>query len=239
MEKTARAWCGRSAIGVVGAWGLAGAMALLSGCAQGDAESAQGEEGELGSAAAAVAPASGDDWTVVVTTAPGLPQDVWMTGHGSNEEGWSGGGSVCLGVLANDLGPTDPVPSFLPGEHATLLTDVVEAGVFGEDGTPVPPGDYVAPGLESDASPSRDFTLAPGEAFYVIFDGEVINSSQPPAFPFPVGSVLRFMFTMDYEGEGRQVVPTTLWVGIPDGGGGTFYVPFLNEGDLMLQAIRN
>lgn len=146
---------------------------------------------------------------------------------------------MCLGVLANDLGPNDPTPAFQPGDHATLITTVLTAGVFGVDGSPVAAGDYVAPGNAADASPARNFTLANGQSYFVIFDGYVQNSSNPPAFPFPVGTTLRFMFTFDYSGEGRQVTPGVLWVGFPIGGGAFGYVPFLNEGDMMLNARKN
>lgn len=216
--------------------------ALCAGCVAPEIDPALADEDEaesdVGEAAQAVAP-DRSDWTLVLSTAPRQPQDVWLAAHGNNTDGWNSGGSVCLGVLANDQGPNDPVPAFEPGDHATLLTDVVEAGVFGVDGTPVPPGDYLAPGNAFDQSPSRDFTLAPGQSFYVIYDGTVINSSLPAAFPFPVGSVLRLMFTLDYDGEGRQIQPAVLWGSIPDGNGGSFFVPFLNEGEMMLNARRN
>src|SRR3954469_25180115 len=76
-------------------------------------------------------------WSVVLTTAPHAPQDVWFTGQGNNTDGWQGGGCLCLGGLAQGLGP---------GDHASILIDVVECGVFGVDGTPVPAGTYIAPG---------------------------------------------------------------------------------------------
>lgn len=212
---------------------VAGA-ALAMGCEGAESET----EESVAEASAAVGQAHRADWTVIVTTAPGLPQDVWIAAHGNDTDGWHGGGSVCLGVLANDLGPHDPQPAFEPGDHATLITTVVSAGVFGVDGTPVAAGDYFAPGSAADASPGRDFTLANGQSYFVIFDGLVQNSSNPAAFPFPVGSVLRFMFTFDYSGEGRQIAPTVLWVGIP-AGPGYLYFPFLNEGNLMLSAKKN
>jgi hypothetical protein len=31
-------------------------------------------------------------WTVVITTAPQLPQDVWFAGRGNNAAGWESGG---------------------------------------------------------------------------------------------------------------------------------------------------
>ncbi len=177
------------------------------------------------------------DWSVAITTAPHHPQDVWMAAHGNNTDGFHGGGSVCLGVLANFDGPGDPTPVFLPGDHATLQTTVVEAGLFGVDGAPVPPGDYVAPGNPVDESPARAFSLQPGESFYVVFDGYVVNTSEPAGFPAPAGTTVRFMFTFDHAGEGRQEAELALWVGIPSGD--TFvYVPFLNEGAMMVNVRR-
>src|SRR5215207_4344352 len=79
------------------------------------------------------APPTAPRWSVVLTTAPHWPQDVWFTGTGNNTDGWRGGGCLCLGGLAQGLGP---------GDHATILIDVLEGGVYGVDGTPVPPGTY-------------------------------------------------------------------------------------------------
>jgi hypothetical protein len=75
-------------------------------------------------------------WSVVLSTAPGNPQDVWIAATGNNEVGWRGGGSICLGPLAQ---------GFEPGDHATIQTDVVEAGIIGVDGTPVEPGHIPPP----------------------------------------------------------------------------------------------
>src|SRR5262245_23713988 len=61
-------------------------------------------------------------WSVVLTTAAGQPQDVWVSGMGNNTLGWNGGGVLCLGRLANG------VPD---GQHATLLADIVQGGVIG------------------------------------------------------------------------------------------------------------
>src|SRR5262245_34325525 len=81
--------------------------------------------------AAPLAHADEPRWSVGRSTATQLPQDIWISGNGNNATGWRGGGSVCLGVLAQ---------GFPDGQHATLLTDVVEGGVLGIDGTPVEPG---------------------------------------------------------------------------------------------------
>src|SRR4051794_33958085 len=83
--------------------------------------------------ATSAGPASAPRWSVVLSTAPHAPQDVWITATGNNEDGWRGGGCLCLGGLAQGLGP---------GDHATILIDVAEGGVYGVDGTPVPPGSY-------------------------------------------------------------------------------------------------
>src|SRR5205809_6221429 len=79
------------------------------------------------SASASTAPV----WSFVISTAPGLPQDVWVTGRGNNQDGWISAGVFCLGPLAQGLGPT---------QHATVDVDVVQAGIYAIDGTPVPPG---------------------------------------------------------------------------------------------------
>lgn len=210
-------------------------LLALSGCAM-EVAPPDGEDVEETAQALAQAPAA-PEWTLVITTAPQLPQDVWLSASGSNDDGWHTGGSVCLGVLANAGGPNDPLGVFQPGDHAMLLPTVVEAGIFGVDGAPVPAGDYVAP----PAGPGRDprpFTLAAGESFYVAFDSYVINSSEPPAFPLPKGATSRFLFTYDWEGEGRQVAAFTLWIGVPIGGGAYSYFPFLDEGDLMVNTIH-
>src|SRR5215207_9767606 len=75
----------------------------------------------VSSTAQGTGPATAPRWSVVVTTAPHAPQDVWFTATGNNDDGWHGGGCLCLGGLAQGLGPTD---------HATILIDVVEGGVF-------------------------------------------------------------------------------------------------------------
>src|SRR6266571_177349 len=59
-------------------------------------------------------------WKFVISTAPGLPQDVWVVGMGNNADGWMSAGVFCLGPLAQGFGPT---------QHATVDTDVVEAGI--------------------------------------------------------------------------------------------------------------
>src|SRR3954449_4770998 len=75
-------------------------------------------------------------WSVVLSTAPHAPQDVWFTATGNNTEGWRGGGCICLGPLAQGLGP---------GDHATALVEVLEGGIYGVDGLPVDAGTYFAP----------------------------------------------------------------------------------------------
>src|SRR5262245_59336960 len=77
-------------------------------------------------------------WHVVVSTSPRIPQDVWFAGKGDNTDGWTSGGSICLNQLAQ---------GFPNGEQVTLLLDIVEGGIVGEDGTPVAPGTYEFPGI--------------------------------------------------------------------------------------------
>lgn len=172
-------------------------------------------------------------WSVTLQGTPHIPQDVWIAANGSNTSGWNSGGSICLGVLANFDGPTDTTKIFFPGDHAMLLTDVLEGGIFGVDGTPVAPGDYLAPGIEDDFRPERLFSMIPGEDYYVIVDANIVNTSEPAAFPFPKGTTVRLMFTMDYVGEGRNIVPAELWIGFDLGNGSYGYAPFINEGELM------
>src|SRR3954454_22160887 len=76
-------------------------------------------------------------WSLVLSTAPHHPQDVWFTATGNNTDGWNGGGCICLGPLAQGLGP---------GDHATAQVEVLEGGIYGVDGTPVLSGPYFAPG---------------------------------------------------------------------------------------------
>lgn len=212
-------------------------VALAGGSALGCAGAGDPDE-PLAAAESALQPSDADrTWNFTIQSAPHYPQDVWIAAHGSNTDGWNSGGSVCLGLLANSDGPTDPTPAFLPGDHATLLTTVLEAGVYGVDGLPVPPGDYVAPNVAADAAePPYPFTLTEGQYFYTIFDGEVINSSEPAGYPAPVGTITRFMFTFELPGEGRQIVRAALWLGLPTGGGSYFYFPIINEGTMMINA---
>lgn len=153
------------------------------------------------------------EWSVQIQTAAGEPQDVWIAGRGHNDDGWRGGGSICLGLLAQ---------GFEVGDHVLLLTDLVEGGVIGEDGTPVPAGDYVAP---SDELGDQEFTIdEDGGTFYVIVDTEVMNSNVEG---FEVGDPGQLMFTFDFV-EGRTDQCFVLWFGGEDN-----WFPFLNEGVMM------
>lgn len=170
-------------------------------------------------------------WSIVIQTAPGLPQDVWLTGKGNNTDGWTSGGVLCLGILAQGIGVT---------QHATVDCDVVSAGVYGVDGTPVPPGTYTLPGgqlmTDGRTGPAellgpRDYTLTPGKTFFVIFDAEVIDSNIDL---LPKGTTVRFMFTWDFDADdadsyGYNLNYVANWA---DFGTGDFF-PFLNEGLLM------
>ena len=173
------------------------------------------------------APPTAPRWSVVLTTAPHSPQDVWFTATGNNADGWRGGGCLCIGPLAQGLGP---------GDHATILIDVVDGGVFGVDGTPVEPGTYVAPGatIDPDAPsgpgeelPDREFKMTVGRTFYVIVDAVVVESNIPG---LPAGATFRSMFTFDFDPDNlaRTENLSVNWV---DFGFGFF--PFLNEGVLM------
>ncbi len=155
-------------------------------------------------------------WSVVLTTAAGLPQDVWIAGHGNNTEGWTGGGSICLGVLAQGIDV---------GQHVLLVTDVIEAGVVGEDGAPVEPGTYLAP---SEELGDREFEVVDGVTFYLMIRTTVKNSNVPG---FEVGDESVLMFTFNtVMGRTEQLV--VAWAETPTG-----FLPFLNEG-LMATNLR-
>jgi hypothetical protein len=172
-------------------------------------------------------------WSIVIQTAPQLPQDVWLTGKGNNTDGWTSGGVLCLGILAQGIGVT---------QHATVDADVVSAGIYGVDGMPVPPGTYTLPGgtlmTDGRTGPAellgpRDYTLTPGKTFFVIFDAYVINSN---IGLLPKGTSTKFMFTFDFDPDdpdsyGYNVNYVANWADFT--GTGDFFVPFLNEGLLM------
>ena len=162
------------------------------------------------------APATADQptalrWSVEVSTAPHLPQDVWFAGMGNNSRGWQGGGSICLNSLTQ---------GFQGGEQATLLLDVVEGGIFGVDGSPVPAETYTFPGIEL---PDFDYTVN-DHTYYVILDAYVVQSKLPA---FAVGDTVRFMYMWD-DASGRTNRHMVLWA---DFGSGFF--PFLSEGVMM------
>ena len=126
-------------------------------------------------------PSAEPRWSVVLTTADHAPQDVWFTATGNNADGWRGGGCLCIGPLAQGLGP---------GDHVTFLIDVVEGGVFGVDGTPVDPGTYLAPGVPParDSGPGaeledREFEMTEGRTFYLIVNAYTVESNNPGSPP--------------------------------------------------------
>ena len=186
-----------------------------------------------------VALAASQDWLFVISTAPGLPQDVWVVGRGNNLDGWHGDGVFCLGPLAQGFGP---------GQHATVDADVIEAGIYGIDGTPVPPGTYTLPGgvllTTGPTGPAellgpRDYTLTPGKTFYIIFESRIRESDIPLA---PKGLTLRFMFTFDFDPDdpssyGNADRNIANWIDFTNTGLGFF--PFLNEGVMMTNIRRN
>jgi hypothetical protein len=174
-------------------------------------------------------------WSVVLSTAPHHPQDVWFAASGNNTVGWNGGGCLCLGPLAQGLGP---------GDHATILVDVLEAGVFGIDGLPVPPGTYFAPGIPvpfgprngpGEELPGRTFDMVVGRTFYMILEGYIVESNLD-RFGLPAGLVVRSMFTFDLDPNnlGRSDQLSVNWF---DFGFGFF--PFLDEGVLMTNVQRH
>jgi hypothetical protein len=172
-------------------------------------------------------------WSFVISTAPGEPQDIWLTGKGNNQDGWTSGGVLCLGPLAQGSGPT---------QHATVDADVVWAGIYGVDGTPVPPGTYTLPGgqllTDGRTGPAeilgpRDYTLTPGETFFIIFDAEVKESNIALA---PKGLTVKLLFTFDFDpldpdSYGNTQRYLASWVDFT--GTGDFFIPFLNEGVVM------
>jgi hypothetical protein len=181
------------------------------------------------SAGAATAPV----WQFVISTAPRLPQDVWVTGRGNNQDGWISAGVFCLGPLAQGLGPT---------QHATVDVDVVQAGIYGVDGTPVPEGTYTLPGgvllTSGRLGPAellgpRDYTLTVGKTFFIIFDARIVESNIPL---IPKGLTLDFLFTFDFDpadpnsyGNTQRYIAN--WIDFT--GTGLAFTPFLNEGILM------
>jgi len=156
-------------------------------------------------------------WFVEVSTAPHVPQDVWFAGKGNNTDGWTSGGSICLNQLAQGI------PN---GEQVTFLLDIVEGGIFGEDGTPVAPGTYRFPGIEL---PDFDYDVTEGTTFYVILDAYIVQSKLPE---FPVGDTLPFMFMWDFA-AGRTDRHVVLWIDFGFG-----FIPFLNEG-IMMANVRS
>src|SRR5262245_12668609 len=109
-------------------------------------------------------PPTADRWHVAVSTAPHIPQDVWFAGKGNNTDGWTSGGSICLNQLAQ---------GFPNGEQVTMLLDIVEGGIIGQDGSPVQPGAYTFPGI---TEPTFDYTVTSGTSFYVMLDAYVVQS---------------------------------------------------------------
>ena len=171
-------------------------------------------------------------WQFEISTAPGLPQDVWVTARGNNQDGWRSAGIFCLGPLAQGLGPT---------QHATVDVDVIQAGIYGADGMPVPPGTYTLPGgvllTTGRTGPAellgpRDYTLTPGKTFFIIFDARIVESNLAIA---PKGLTLQFMFTFDFDPDdpnafGNRQRYIANWV---DFSSTETFTPFLNEGVMM------
>jgi hypothetical protein len=157
-------------------------------------------------------PPTAPRWHVVVSTSPQIPQDVWFAGKGNNTDGWTSGGSICLNQLAQ---------GFPNGEQVTMLLDIVEGGIVGEDGLPVAPGTYTFPGI---TEPNFDYDVTTGTTFYVILEAYVVQSRLPA---FPQGETFTFMFMWDFD-AGRSDRHVVLWLFFDDE-----FVPFLNEGTMM------
>ena len=157
-------------------------------------------------------PPTAPRWHVVVSTSPQLPQDVWFAGKGNNTDGWTSGGSICLNQLAQ---------GFPNGEQVTMLLDIVEGGIVGQDGTPVAPDTYTFPGI---TEPEFNYTVTRGTTFYVILDAYVVQSRLAG---FPQGETFTFMFMWDFD-AGRSDRHVVLWLFFGDE-----FVPFLNEGTMM------
>jgi hypothetical protein len=79
-------------------------------------------------------------WSLVVTRAPGCRKTFGSPRTATTRMDGRRGGCLCLGPLAQGLGPT---------QHATVLVDVYSAGIFGIDGTPDAPGTYNSPRANS------------------------------------------------------------------------------------------
>jgi hypothetical protein len=151
-------------------------------------------------------------WSVEVSTARHLPQDVWFAGMGNNIDGWKGGGSICLNNLAQGIEG---------GEQLTFLLDAIEGGIFGVDGSPVAAGTYTFPGIEL---PDIDYAITNGITYYVLLDAFIVQSKLPD---FEVGDSVRLMFMWDFA-PGRTDRQMVLWIDFGFG-----FIPFLNEGVLM------
>jgi len=122
---------------------------------------------------------------------------------------------------------------------------VIRAGLYGVEGTPVPPGTYTLPGGPVPSGRSgpaelwgpRDYTLTPGRTFFIIFEAHAVESNIPFV---PKGSTLLAMFTFDFDPEDPASYGNTQrfianWVDFT--GTGDAFSPFLNEG-LMMTNIR-
>ena len=162
-------------------------------------------------------PPTAPRWHVVVSTSPQIPQDVWFAGQGNNTDGWTSGGSICLNQLAQ---------GFPNGEQVTMLLDIVEGGIIGQDGSPVQPGPYFFPGI---TEPDFDYTVTNGTSFYVMLDAYVVHSRLST---FPEGATFTFMFMWDFA-PGRSDRHLVLWLF-----DGAEFQPFLNEG-IMMANVRS
>lgn len=139
-------------------------------------------------------------YSVVVSNAPHIPQDIWV--GGSNASGtWKGGGSVCLvgGIVIavnQTLGlPVDP--DFDPSELQVLIVLQVVDG-----------------GLGSFTNPYTNDT----DNFFLDAEITAAVTNAPLGFPVPpFEAVSAARLTFDYM-EGRNIQDVTAWLYFdPDG----------------------
>jgi hypothetical protein len=159
------------------------------------------------------APGSLPNWSVQVGTAPGIPQDIWITAHGNNTEGWQGAGSIAL------VGPLSE--GGVDVRTVAVLDSVEQGGIIGVDGTPVAPGTYTAPGI---TEPTIQFNVVAGQTFYLVFNDHIVNTDVPGLY---VGEQFHAMFTFNTV-LGHTAQNLVNWIDFGQG-----LQPFLNEGTMM------
>ncbi len=133
-------------------------------------------------------------YSVVVSNAPHVPQDIWV-GGGNVSGTWSGGGSVCLvgGILiaVNRTLGLPVTPEFDASEIQVLIVlKVVDGG----------PGSFTNP-YTNDT-----------DNFFLEAEITTAVSNAPPGFPIPPFELIsRARLTFDYM-EGRNIQDVTAWL---------------------------